>query len=38
MRPGSFLHIPSQRRHRVEWTTPDEPTIWLAIHYGDETP
>jgi len=36
MRPGSFLHIPSHRRHRVEWTAPDEPTIWLAIHYGGE--
>lgn len=33
MRPGSFLHIPAHQRHRVEWTTPDEPTIWLAIHY-----
>ncbi|HVX62698.1 MAG TPA: cupin domain-containing protein [Pirellulales bacterium] len=36
--PGSFLNIPAHRRHRVEWTTPDEPTVWLAIYYGDETP
>lgn len=35
MKPGSFLDIPAQRKHRVEWTTPDEPTVWLAIHYGD---
>lgn len=35
MIPGSFINIPAHRRHRVEWTTPDEPTIWLAIHYGD---
>jgi cupin 2 domain-containing protein len=35
MAPGSFINIPAHRRHRVEWTTPDEPTIWLAIHYGD---
>lgn len=33
MRPGDSLHIPAHRRHRVEWTTPDEPTIWLAVHY-----
>jgi cupin 2 domain-containing protein len=33
MLPGDFLNIPARRRHRVEWTTPDEPTIWLAIHY-----
>ena len=34
MRPGDFLNIPACCRHRVEWTTPDEPTIWLAIHCG----
>lgn len=35
MKPGSFVDIPAHRRHRVEWTTPDEPTIWLAVHYDD---
>ena len=35
LRPGSFIDIPAHRRHRVEWTDPSEPTIWLAIHYGD---
>ncbi len=33
MKPGDFLNIPAHKRHRVEWTTPDEPTIWLAVHY-----
>lgn len=33
LRQGAFLNIPAHRRHRVEWTTPDELTIWLAIHY-----
>lgn len=33
MRPGDSVNIPSHRKHRVEWTTPDEPTIWLAVHY-----
>jgi cupin 2 domain-containing protein len=33
LRPGSFVNIPAHRRHRVEWTDPTEPTIWLAIHY-----
>lgn len=32
--PGDYLHIPAHRRHRVEWTTPDGPTVWLAIHYA----
>ena len=31
---GDFVNIPAHHRHRVEWTTPDEPTIWLAVHYG----
>src|SRR6185295_1833767 len=31
--PGSIIDIPAHKRHRVEWTTPDEPTIWLAIQY-----
>jgi cupin 2 domain-containing protein len=35
LRPGDFINIPAHKRHRVEWTTPDEPTIWLAVHYGD---
>ncbi len=34
MGPGDFLHIPSHRRHRVEWTDPEEETIWLALHYA----
>ena len=36
MTPGDFINIPAHKRHRVEWTTPDEPTIWLAVHYGDK--
>ncbi len=33
MKAGDFVQIAAHRRHRLEWTTPDEPTIWLAIHY-----
>jgi cupin 2 domain-containing protein len=33
LKPGDFIDIPAHRRHRAEWTTPDEPTIWLAVHY-----
>jgi cupin 2 domain-containing protein len=33
MTPGSFLDIPAHRRHRVEWTDPTQPTVWLAVHY-----
>jgi len=34
MQPGDFVNIPAHVKHRVEWTTPDEPTVWLAVHYG----
>jgi cupin 2 domain-containing protein len=34
MRPGDYVHIPAHSRHRVEWTSASEPTIWLAVHYG----
>ena len=33
MQPGDFMNVPAHAKHRVEWTTPDEPTIWLAVHY-----
>jgi len=33
LRTGDFVEIPAHQRHQVEWTTPDEPTIWLAIHH-----
>ena len=36
MGPGDFVDIPAHKRHRVEWTTPHEPTIWLAVHFGNK--
>jgi cupin 2 domain-containing protein len=35
MKPGDVVLIPAHKKHRVEWTTPDEPTIWLAVFFGD---
>ena len=34
--PGDYLLIPAHTRHRVEWTDPAQPTIWLAIHFRSE--
>lgn len=34
LKTGDFVNIPAHQKHRVEWTTPDEPTIWLAVFYG----
>lgn len=32
LNPGDYVEIPPHRRHRVEQTDPDVPTVWLAIH------
>lgn len=34
MTVGDFINIPAGCRHRVDWTTPDEPTVWLGVRYG----
>jgi cupin 2 domain-containing protein len=34
MTAGDFINIPAFKKHRVDWTTPDEPTVWLGVRYG----
>ena len=31
--PGDWLDIAPHRRHRVDWTDPASPTVWLAVFY-----
>jgi len=31
--PGDWIEIPPHRRHRVAWTDPATPTVWLAVFY-----
>lgn len=33
MKTGDYLNIPSHLKHRVEWTDPNEETIWLTAFY-----
>ena len=33
MAPGDCVEIAPHRRHRVAWTDPDRPTVWLAVFY-----
>jgi cupin 2 domain-containing protein len=35
MKPGDYMNIPAHKKHRVDWTTPEEPTVWLGVRYGD---
>ncbi len=30
---GDYVNIPAGCRHRVEWTSTNQPTIWIAVHY-----
>ena len=31
--PGDRLEIRPHRRHKVDWTDPATPTVWLAVFY-----
>lgn len=33
--PGDHIFLPAHKRHRVNWTDPDRPTVWLAVHIGE---
>ena len=33
LRPGDWVEIAAHRRHRVEWTDPETPTVWLTVFY-----
>ncbi len=35
MNPGDHILIQAHKKHRVEWTTAEEPTIWLAVFFRD---
>lgn len=34
LKPGDFVNISAHQKHRVEWTTPTETTVWLAVFYS----
>ena len=33
LKPGDWVDIPPHVRHRVEWTDPEQKTVWLAVFY-----
>jgi cupin 2 domain-containing protein len=37
LKMGDHVHIPAHKKHQVKWTTPDEPTVWLAVFYRDKS-
>ncbi|CAD6559926.1 hypothetical protein LMG27952_06993 [Paraburkholderia hiiakae] len=30
--PGDYVQIPAHCRHRVSWTDPTVPSVWLAVY------
>lgn len=34
MKPGDWLDISAHRKHRVEWTNPEEKSVWLVVFYA----
>ena len=30
---GDYLNIAPHQKHRIDWTTPESETIWLAVFY-----
>ena len=34
LRAGDFIDIAPHRPHRVDWTAPDQATVWLAVFYA----
>lgn len=35
LKPGDWVTIAPNVRHRVDWTAPDGATVWLAVHIGE---
>jgi len=35
LKPGDYLNIPAHKKHRVEWTSQDTDTVWIALHYSN---
>ena len=34
---GDCINIPAFKKHRVDWATPDGPTVWLAVRFEEAT-
>lgn len=38
LEPGDHFFIAAHQRHRVAWTDPARPTVWLALHWDPPVP
>lgn len=37
LQPGDYVLIPAHAKHRVEWTAPGTETVWLALHFRQQS-
>ncbi|MCA9165257.1 MAG: cupin domain-containing protein [Planctomycetales bacterium] len=37
LNPGDYVRIAPHEKHRVESTAANEPTVWLALYYDDQS-
>ena len=35
---GDWVFLPAHCRHRVDWTDPGQPTVWLAVFHPPAAP
>lgn len=33
LKSGDYVFIPKNLKHKVEWTAPDQKSVWLALHF-----
>ena len=33
LKRGDWVNIAAHQKHRVEWTSDTEPTVWLCVYY-----
>ena len=33
MRKGDYMIIPVHKEHRIQWTSKNEDTLWLTVHF-----
>jgi cupin 2 domain-containing protein len=36
MTEGMYINIAAHEKHRVEWTSKEMQTVWLAVYYRDQ--
>ncbi len=33
LEPGDYVNIPEHKKHKVEWTDPEEVCVWLTVYH-----